>query len=52
MPVTHMPQQAALTHTRTHAPRWPHPFDTAGGTIALGVALTIAMLLALRLLGG
>jgi len=33
------------------ARRWPHPFDTALGTIALGVALTALLLLALRLLG-
>lgn len=33
------------------ARRWPHPFDSALGTIALGVALTSVLLLALRLLG-
>ena len=32
--------------------RWRHPFDTATGTVALGVLLTIALVLALRLLNG
>ncbi len=31
--------------------RWT-PFDTATGTVALGVLLTIALVLALRLLSG
>jgi len=32
--------------------RWRHPFDSATGTIALGVLLTILLVLALRLLSG
>jgi hypothetical protein len=32
--------------------RWRHPFDSAGSTIALGVSLTVVLMLALRLLGG
>jgi hypothetical protein len=52
------------THTRSAAPLgaapakpqagggWRHPFDSAAGTITLGVLLTIALFLALRLLGG
>jgi hypothetical protein len=34
------------------APRWRHPFDSATGTVTLGVLLTILLLLALRLLNG
>ena len=29
-----------------------HPYDTATGTITLGVALTVALVLLLRLLAG
>jgi hypothetical protein len=32
--------------------RWRHPFDTATGTVALGILLTIALVLALKLLNG
>jgi hypothetical protein len=32
--------------------RWRHPFDSATGTIALGVLLTVLLVLALRLLSG
>jgi hypothetical protein len=31
--------------------RW-HPFDSAAGTIVLGVALTFVLVIVLRLLGG
>jgi hypothetical protein len=34
------------------ARRWRHPFDSATGTIALGVVLTLVLILALRLLSG
>jgi hypothetical protein len=34
------------------ARRWRHPFDSATGTIALGVVLTVVLILALRLLSG
>jgi hypothetical protein len=34
------------------APRWRHPFDSATGTIALGVLLTIVLVVALRLWNG
>ena len=33
-------------------PRWRHPFDSATGTIALGALLTVALVVALRLLTG
>jgi hypothetical protein len=33
-------------------PRWRRPFDSATGTVTLGVLLTILLLLALRLLNG
>jgi hypothetical protein len=45
-------------HTRHSGPLAPapprrrHPFDSAGGTIGLGVILTMVLMLALRLLGG
>jgi hypothetical protein len=29
-----------------------HPYDTAGGTVALGLLLTVALTLLLRLLAG
>lgn len=49
-------QQAALTSARPMpqgaARRWRHPFDSATGTIALGVLLTLALVAALRLLTG
>ena len=32
--------------------RWRHPFDTATGTVALGVLLTVVLFMALELLGG
>lgn len=37
---------------RAAARRWRHPFDTAAGTIALGVVLTVILFVALQLLGG
>ena len=30
----------------------PHPYDTATGTIALGIALTVVLILLLRQLAG
>lgn len=30
----------------------PHPYDTATGTIALGIALTVVLVLLLRQLAG
>ncbi len=33
------------------ARQWKHPFDSAAGTIALGAALTIVLLVVLRLAG-
>jgi hypothetical protein len=38
--------------TPGEARRWRHPFDSATGTIALGVLLTILLVLALRLFSG
>jgi hypothetical protein len=32
--------------------RWRHPFDSASGTIVLGVLLTVVLVAALRLLSG
>lgn len=32
--------------------RWRHPFDSAAGTLALGVLLTLLLVMALRLLNG
>jgi hypothetical protein len=40
---------AALMRQDTPTFRWT-PFDTAGGTIALGVALTLLIVLLLRVL--
>jgi hypothetical protein len=56
MSTTQTPQEAMLVavppgQPRT-APRWRHPFDSASGTVALGVLLTIVLVLALRLLNG
>lgn len=49
---THRAAAAAAAQVQSGtARRWPHPFDTALGTIALGVALTALLLFALRLLG-
>jgi hypothetical protein len=48
--------RAALVSAAPRAPqaamRWRHPFDSATGTIALGVLLTIVLVLALKLLSG
>jgi hypothetical protein len=53
---TQMQQRSALTGPRQErggkALRWRHPFDSAKGTIALGVLLTIMLVFALRLLNG
>ena len=43
------PLPAPEATSRT-ARRWRHPFDSATGTIALGVLLTILLVLALRVL--
>jgi hypothetical protein len=56
MSTAHTQQQAALTSARPTsrgaARRWRHPFDSATGTIALGVLLTVVLVVALRLFGG
>lgn len=56
MSTTQKQREAVLTsppQARERAAHgWRHPFDTAGGTLALGVLLTIVLFLALRLLSG
>jgi hypothetical protein len=56
MSATQMRRQAPLTgqrqETERSASRWRHPFDSARGTIALGVLLTVVLIFALRLLNG
>jgi hypothetical protein len=53
MSTTQTQRQAAPTGPRQEqagrALRWRHPFDSASGTVALGVLLTIVLVLALRL---
>ena len=49
-------RQAVLTtpsQAGQRASRWGrHPFDSATGTVGLGVLLTVVLVLALRLLNG
>ena len=56
MSTTQTQRQAALTHPQQTRLRtalgWRHPFDSASGTVTLGVLLTIVLVFALRLLNG
>jgi len=50
MPILQNSRPAALLErSRGAASRWRHPFDSATGTVTLGVLLTIVLVVALRL---
>jgi hypothetical protein len=45
-----VPSRSTPAAGGTTAPRWRHPFDSATGTVTLGVLLTVVLVVALRLL--